>query len=116
MNIYLSHSSNYDFVNELYLPIKKSNLNIKHKFFFPHDQVVINTKQIIKDSDLVLAEVSLPATGQGIELGWADTFNKRIICIAKQGNKVSGSIKFITKEILLYTDIVDLLNKLENIL
>ena len=32
----------------------------------------IDPAQIIKKSDVVIAEVSYPATGEGIELGWAN--------------------------------------------
>ena len=68
MKIYVSHSSNFDYINKLYNPIKSSNLMASNVFFFPHDKHKngIKTKDIIGTFDLVIAESSLPATGQGI--------------------------------------------------
>jgi hypothetical protein len=37
----------------------------------------------LKEVDIFLAEVSTPATGLGIELGFAYLYKKRIICISK---------------------------------
>lgn len=42
------------------------------------------TKDIIKTCDLMIAEVSLPATGLGIELGWAKAFKVPILCMYLQ--------------------------------
>lgn len=117
MNIYLSHSVNTDYINELYLPIKNSSINKNHKIFFPHDNnIASNTKEIIEKSDLILAEVSVSATGQGIELGWANSNEKPIICFYKDGTKHANSIKYIAKDIFSYSNSADLINKLENIL
>ena len=33
-------------------------------------------KRNSKESDIIIAEVSYPATGMGIELGWANDANK----------------------------------------
>ncbi len=87
--IYISHSSKYDYINKIYNPIKKSNLNQENTFFFPHDDnnKVINTKDVISKYDLIIAEVSLPTTGQGTELGWADYAKTPILCINYIKNK-----------------------------
>ena len=115
MNIYISHSSKYDYINEIYNPIKKSKLIENNKFFFPHDnEKTINTKDIISNSDLIIAEVSLPATGQGIELGWADYANTPILCIYKKGSKISSSLKFITNNFIEYESIEDMINKIND--
>ncbi len=57
-----------------------------------------------KGCDLIIAEVSFPATGQGIELGWASMLDIPIICIYKEGAKVSGSLHAVSKKLLMYTD------------
>lgn len=74
MKIYVSHTSSYDYTNQLYTPLRLSKLNSRHEIFLPHEpnEVPINTKAIIEACDIVLAEVSYPSTGQGIELGWAN--------------------------------------------
>lgn len=113
MNIYISHSNKYDYINDIYNPIKKSNLIVNNEFFFPHDnEKAINTKDIISNSDLIIAEVSLPATGQGIELGWVDYSKTTILCIYKKGSKISSSLKFITNNFIEYENIEDMIDKI----
>ena len=115
MKIYVSHSSKYDYMNKLYSPIKKSSLNKDNLFFFPHDnKEIINTKDIIESYDLVLAEVSLSATGQGIELGWANYAHTPILCIYEKGKEISSSLKFITDDFIEYENNEDVIEKLEN--
>ena len=84
MKIFVSHSSSYDFRNELYKPLKEA-FGSKHELFLPHESKPSRTEEIIKESDIIMAEVSYPSTGQGIELGWASCHGKRIIAIRKRG-------------------------------
>ncbi|HEY4509501.1 MAG TPA: hypothetical protein VJC15_00755 [Candidatus Paceibacterota bacterium] len=113
MKIFISHSSNYDFQDELYRPLREPDLNSKHEIILPHEdgQDVI-TKDIIQDCDLVVAEVSHPSTGQGIELGWADMFNIPIVCIHKEGIEPSRSLRKITDNFIAYKDSNDMISKL----
>ena len=115
MKIYISHSSNYDYESELYAPLKESPLAREHQIFFPHDieNTDTHSKNLIAHGDLVLAEVSYPSTGQGIELGWASSNDTPILCFYKTGSKISSSLRFITKNFLEYTNEKDMLNKLE---
>ena len=115
MKIYLSHAKKFDFVNELYEPIKNSDLIKKHQFTFPHENnKVINCEKIFrnKEVDLVLAEVSYPATGQGIELGYAEILEIPIVCCYKKGSDLSGSLRWISKKFIEYNDPDDLIQKL----
>ena len=114
MNIYISHSSKYDYINKIYNPIKKSKLFESHNFFFPHDNdnKIINTKAIISKYDLLIADVSLPTTGQGIELGWADYANVPILCIYEKGTEISSSLKLITNNFIEYENIDDMIYKI----
>lgn len=114
MKIYLSHSSNFDYVNDLYQPLKSSSLVHEHQITFPHDKSTIgsHSKDLIAHADLVLAEVSHPSTGQGIELGWADDSSTPILCIYKAGSKISNSLRFITNDFAEYKDQDDMLGKL----
>ena len=116
MKIYISHSSKYDYTNRIYNPIKKSDLSKSNTFFLPHEDKnkIINTKEIISNCDLVIAEVSMPATGQGIELGWADYAKTPILCIYEKGAKISSSLKFITNHFIEYEDINDMISKISN--
>lgn len=84
----------------------------------PHDEVnkLVKTKEIIKNYDLIIAEVSLPAIGLGIELGWADYSNTPILCIYEKGSKISSSLKFITNNFIEYDNSKDLIDKVYNFL
>jgi len=117
MKIFVAHSSNFDFKQELYNPLRESALNTQHEIFLPQEngrEVV--TKETIQNSDVVVAEVSYASTGQGIELGWADVFGIPIICIYKEGSKVSGSLQFITKKLIEYKDKEEMISKLSEVL
>ena len=103
MNISISHSTNFDFEKELYEPIKNSFRLRNHTFFFPEDRVQ-NTRSVIKNCDIMIADVSYPSTGTGIEIGWASTVDKPIYCIYKQGCSYSFSLKFITDKFYEYTE------------
>ena len=118
MNIYISHSSNYDYINNLYNPIKVSKLFEAHKFVFPHDDCnnVINTKENISNCDLLIAEVSMPSTGQGIELGWADYAKTPILCIYKKGIQISSALKIVTTNFIEYEDVEDMIRKIDEFL
>src|SRR6185437_3604843 len=112
MKIYVSHRRNSEFKKDLYDPLKQSDLANIHNFILPHDNnpQSFDAKELLqnKKCDLVLAEVSYPATGQGIELGWANVFEIPIMCIYKEGSDISGSLKFICKDFLAYRNSEDM--------
>ncbi|MEK7549848.1 MAG: hypothetical protein AAB519_02605 [Patescibacteria group bacterium] len=117
MKIFVAHASNFDFIHKLYLPLQNSSLGQKHEFYFPKEKGYETvTKEVIKSCDLILAEVSLPSTGQGIELGWADIFNIPILCISEEGSSISGSLGFVTKKFITYSDSTDMIEKIETFL
>lgn len=117
MKIYISHSTSFDYKNEIYIPIRNSDLNNLHNIILPHEKSEIPqiTKDIIKSQDIIIAEVSYPSTGQGIELGWANIYERPIICFYKKGCKYSSSLKIISENIIEYTDVNDLLLKIKSI-
>lgn len=114
---YVTHSSGFDYQNELYVPLKESALSNKVKLILPHDMQTEphNSEDWIREADLILAEVSYPSTGQGIELGWANKLGKQIVCIYRQGSKPSSSLKFVCREMIEYADNNDLIEKLGNL-
>ena len=114
MTIYVGHSNDFDYINKLYKPLKTSKLLKAHQFFFPHDEVgkEVKTKDIIRDYDLVIAEVSLPSTGLGIELGWAENAETKILCIHEKGAKYSSALKFITNSFIEYENEEGMINKI----
>ncbi len=114
MKLYLAHSGYFDYQTELYTPLKRS-IAKDHDIFFPHDEEHMGTKSkdIIAASDLVLAEVSFPSTGQGIELGWADASGVMILCFYRSGVKPSRSLKFVADDFLEYSSTEDMQGKLK---
>lgn len=115
MKLYLTHSSGYDYQTELYKPLKES-LAREHDIFFPHDEHTdgIKSKDIIPKCDAILAEVSYPSTGQGIELGWADANDVPIICFYRTGAKMSSALRFISDSFIDYKSEEEMINKLRS--
>jgi len=119
MLIYVGHvRKNYDYLGELYLPIRNSFLNLKHKIVFPYedDDKPIKSKELLQKCDLFIAEVSFPSTGLGMEIGWAHIFETPILCIYKKGSMLSSSLKVVTSDFIEYDDSKDLLSKLARFL
>lgn len=114
MKIYVCHSTTFDYANELYEPLKR-NLASLHDLLLPHaSDSDIHSKDLIESSDLILAEVSYPSTGQGIELGWADSARKPIICVYNASTAPSGALRHIAKSLVAYTDSQDMITKISN--
>lgn len=118
MKIYIAHSREFDYINELYIPIRNDkNLN-ENTIFLPHESKSSsnNNRNFYKDIDLLIAECSYPSTGLGIELGWAFDDNIPIYCIYKKDKKFSYSINAVTNDIYEYEDINSMLKLIENII
>lgn len=113
MKIYIVHSTSFDYKTELYQPIKNWR---QSTFILPHDtqNEPLDSKQVIKECDLIIAEVSYPSTGSGIELGWGNMHDRRILCIHKEDCKPSSSLKMVSSDFLSYSSPEDLIQKLEN--
>lgn len=111
MRIYVAHSTGYAFKSELYAPLKEA-FSREHKLFLPHDDHLdgVDSRNIIAASDIVLAEVSLPSTGQGIELGRASASGGlKIVCFYRSGSKPSGALRFISDTFIEYSNSDDMI-------
>lgn len=105
MKIYLAHSTGFDFQNELYKFIHGSVINQKHEIILPHEKSheQFSSKLRFKTwCDLIIAEVSYPSTGLGIELWRANTYNIPIICIYHKGTKISWGLVSVSKNFIEY--------------
>lgn len=110
MRIYIAHSASFDFVKQLYQPIKQSAMWRRLEIILPHDHGNdFHSREAIKTCDLLIAEVSFPSTGEGIELGWADADGVPIAAIYRAGAKYSGSIKNLTDRLEPYSSANDML-------
>lgn len=103
MRLYITHATSYDYKTELYKPLKEM-FSQEYEFIFPHDESNVgkNSKGIIEKSDTVIAEVSFPSTGQGIELGWANILGVPIICLYRSGAKPSGALQLVATHFIEY--------------
>jgi hypothetical protein len=119
MKIYVAHPVGIDFKKELYKPIRQSSLNQEHTFLLPHEASdgSFNSKEYLRDeADLLIAEVSLSATGLGIELGWADVYKVPIICIYKTGSKLAGSLKVVSHNFIEYSNSDELIAGIQKVI
>lgn len=104
MIIQVWHSRDFDFQNELYIPIKNSNFFSDHTFIFPHDDVNIDSRESLKMADIFLIETTRAATWLGIEIGFASTYNKKIVCIHKKWCHVSTSLQKLSDACIEYAN------------
>ncbi len=107
MKIYLAHSSNGDYFNNFYKPILEDS-ELSKIMVLPHiDEEYIHNRDYYKDFDLVIAEVSIPSIGTGIELGFFYDEKIPIYCIYQ--DNYSKSLHAITDKIIKYNNIVDVI-------
>lgn len=111
MKVFLSHSTKFNFKNELYEPVRKY-LDSKHEIVLP-EELKVNTKEIIKTCDVFFCEISYLSVGSAIETGWADAFEKPIFCFFKKGFTPSEAFSYLTNKMYEYEsekELVDLMN------
>lgn len=106
MKIYVGHSSSIDFRQEIYGPLKESDLAGEHALQFPHeDGGIFDSKTYLREEcDLFIAEVSEPSTGLGIELGWADIYDLPVVLLHREEAEVSGSLEQLSADVVVYSD------------
>lgn len=116
MKIYLVHSSKSNFREELYQPLKHSELNKLHTIVYLYDETDNpgSTKELIRGCDLIIAEVSNNSIACGIEIGWANAFGKKIIFIHKSEIQPSRFLPIISENIISYSNSIELIDKLMN--
>lgn len=118
MKIYISHSKQLDYVKNLYKPIREDKELQKYEIILPHEitSESANTREFYKSLSVVIAEVSYPATGMGIELGWAYDDEIPLYCLYQRGHKISGSLKVICNHFIEYTSQAELLSLVKKII
>ncbi len=76
--------------------------------------------EIIRNSKMVIAEVTNPSTGTGIEIGTALNLNKPVICLvhkdAKLTRMVRGPVLLGLIELIIYENEEDALIQLKSVL
>jgi hypothetical protein len=109
--IYVSHTTSFDFKEKLYKPLKKLK---EFELILPHEksETPEHSKDIIKTCSAIVAEISIPSHGVGIEIGWADSFGIPIIFIFKKNSKISTSLKLLSNNFIGYDRVENILPKL----
>ncbi len=120
MEIYVTHSRSFDYKNCLYLPIRQSRLNQEHKIILPHEESdePFNSKPVIVRGSLglLVAEVSVKSTAQGVELGWADVSKVPIALFYKPGSNPSDALRKVTDLFIPYSDGRELIAGMERVI
>lgn len=81
------------------------------------EEIFYRDINVVKESDILLAEISKPSHGVGMEIMQAYISNKKIILVAKEDSNISFLVRGIPNAILLeYRDYKDLEEKLRKIL
>lgn len=114
--IYIGHSRDerLNYQEELYLPLI-SSLN-DDELIVPHKQGAesIHSKEVLPTCNLMIAEVSYPSTGLGMELAWADHAEVPVLCIYRTDCQPSSSVTHLFLNIISYESCIDMIQKVRN--
>ena len=83
------------------------------------EEVFENLEKEMLKTDLIFAEVTVPSLGVGYELGYADSHNKKIICIYDKTitPKITTMLRGNKRlKIIPYTDINNIIENLNEII
>lgn len=117
MKIYFAHSTAFDFRKEFYEPIRDDTNLPQNELILPHEDInhVNNSRDFYHTLDLVIAEVSYPSTGLGIELGWAKDDSTPVFCLYHRGGVFSGSLYAVSNQFFEYANQEEMLSIIERI-
>lgn len=92
------------YTDKIYSPIDTIN------FKGTNEEMYTRVMKLLQETNLVIAEMSSPSTGQGMELQEATILNIPILVIAKKDSKISGLVKGCKclKDIVYYEKIEDI--------
>lgn len=80
-----------------------------------HAEAVRRNFQLLNDRDAVLAEVSQPSHGVGMEVWEAVKTDKHVVIMSKNGSKISDMILGVADAKIGYNDMNDLKEKLAGV-
>lgn len=117
MKICVGHSREFNFEEYLYKPLLELGEELDIEFVLPHEgNTYNNSRETTRECDVMVAEISYPSTGMGIEIGWVNDLGKPIICLIKKGFNISDSIRTVTDKFVEYGDESELKVGLKNFL
>lgn len=113
-NVYVIHSSNDKHKNYLYSAFDMVG-NHDINYILPHLGDFKNSYDIIKQADLIIVYGEELTFGMGIEIAWANSFNKHIIVLHRKDTKLSQSLSVIPYKSVVFRDKLDLQDILRNL-
>ncbi len=117
MKIYVAHASSFDFKAKLYAPLRTSTLSGEHEILLPQEGPIEEiTREMVASADVLVAEVSHPSLGVGIEIGWAHAVGVPVIAMHEASASVSFSIDNAVNERFEYRDSNEMITKLMEVL
>lgn len=103
----------WTYSNDLYTPIKKSELFGNYDFQLPHEHGDdYNSREAIRRSRALVADVTYPDLGVGIEIGWAQSMDKPIIIVHEEGRSPLPFVKYASSKIYSYSGREDVAAKI----
>jgi nucleoside 2-deoxyribosyltransferase len=99
--------------------IANSNLSSYGETNLTREEIYTRDVAWIKESDVLIAEVTQVSLGVGYELGLAENLNKKIICLyrEKEGKKLSAMISGNKNfKVIIYKKIEEVYKKLSELL
>ena len=118
MKIYFAHATSGDYKNDFYAPLRKDGTLRQHELILPHEDLEHknNSREFYDKLDVMIAEVSDPSTGVGIELGWAYDAGVPIYAFCREGTKISEAVYAVTENVIKYTDSDDFVKKVNEVI
>ena len=99
--------------------IANSNLSSYGEINLTREEIYTRDVAWIKESDVLIAEVTQVSLGVGYELGLAESLNKKIICLyrEKEGKRLSAMISGNKNfKVIIYKKIEEVYKKLGELL
>jgi nucleoside 2-deoxyribosyltransferase len=113
-----SYVPHLDTINGLNLKVE--DIQNPHLDFSSRAKIFKRDIEVIKNSKLIIAEITNPSTGTGVEIGFALKLKKPIICLAHKDvditNMVLGPVHMGLIKFIRYENEKDVLIKLEDML
>lgn len=112
--IYVGHArdKSFDYQTQLYEPL--INALDEGTVIVPHEhraEASFDSREVIPSCSLMIAEVSYPSTGLGMELAWAEAASIPVLCIHQADCTPSTSVTSVFSNALSYSSTDDMVNK-----
>lgn len=103
LNIYFIHSDKMDYNNLIYKSVLSSKVCLEQNIILPYTKENNNkyAKDLIKNADLIIADVSSPSFGLDLELKWLSKLDKKTLYISIT-NSIPKKYQKRIKEIKMY--------------